>query len=179
MDSKSFIEHVRAFSSEMPEQGRGFTYEAFQKPVIPFPSEILFLKVLDDWPTISAADATEIRASLNILDCYTLAAFAVRMAVYAARSGNPEPMQRAMVSFVLIGEDGLDWRDEIIYLSIINDCAVRIGIDLRATILAYESVASVRRKNQLAGQHRGYASIESMGLRSREGPDGIEYFRWP
>jgi hypothetical protein len=100
------------------------------------------------------ARVPELRPKISFEDAYRLTILAVRMAVLAVRTQNRELLRAGLIGLV-IDDSEVDWRDFLGALSIIEDCARRLGLDFYAEVLFLLGFTSRSRKETI---QNGYFS---------------------
>jgi hypothetical protein len=115
---------------------------------IPTQSEQDLLNLFIDAPLLTSDVAATFRNTLTQVDAYSLAIFAVRMAVLGVRTNSERPLVSSFWAIV-IDNDLLDWRDVLACLAIIEDCCLRIGCDFRQLAHLHLELATQRRKKTI------------------------------
>lgn len=121
---------------------------------IPLPSEQALLEAIEQSAPLGEAELLPFRKNLTIRDTYSLLIFAVRMAILAARTGAPGIFRAGLLG-VVVDDEVADWRDVLTALSIIEDCASRIGLDFRSELEKALELATEGRRKTI---HEGYLS---------------------
>lgn len=125
-------------------------YQMITRNEIPMPAEFRLCETLKRSVPISEKEVIEVRSWLDLEQAYFLVNFARRMAVFAARTNAVEILSRCALGFVL--DDALvEWRDILIDLSIVEDCAIRLGSDLEAAMAECLRYASDKRRETIIG----------------------------
>jgi hypothetical protein len=145
-------------------------------PHIPLPEALL--EVLPAIVELSREDLEAMRAKVGRREARILDTFVMRMAILAVRRADPEIIKKSIVGLFL-DNDVLDYRDVLTTVSIVNDCASRVGIDPREVIARFQAIANAHRWSTIID---GFFSRtpemkkpETMGYKAIDGPDGIEY----
>jgi hypothetical protein len=176
MNGKEAIsDAVDKFLSSCPND---FDFPAGGTTKIPLESELKMAKEIQDAMPLTSESLVPLRERLTIRRAYQLIIFAVRMAVLAARTGAAGLIDTAIYGLVI--ENGLvDWRDTLRALSIIEDCAKRLGIDFQNKIKQFENLMSDKSKKVV---FEGYCSravemraVTAMGFIVENGEDGVSY----
>jgi hypothetical protein len=110
----------------------------------PFPAEVEFARALRQYRG-EKIDFGALRKELTIVDSYHLSIFAVRTAVFAAQSSSPEVYRDALFASMI--DDNVDYRDLLGALSIMEDCANRLGLDFSAELDAAFVIATTERQH--------------------------------
>lgn len=114
-------------------------------PTIPERELLAALRALDP---ISDGAIDGIRAQLGTRDAYAMVTFAVRMAVHAARIQDGATLKAALAGLVM--DDGIvDWRDILVALSIVEDCAQRTEVQFDSAIREVAKLASAQRRSTI------------------------------
>jgi len=150
----------------------------------PFPSEAelaLLAALAGDKPP-EQEDVIAVRGSLTRRQAYDLLIFACRTAILGARRGDRSVLRAGTYALVL-DDDELDHRDVLVRLSIVEDCAKRVGGDLEAVMRDALPLASKHRHATIVN---GYMSrpahmrgLGVMGLAALGRGDQLTYERWP
>ncbi|GEM_PF-6160229 len=144
--SKVLGEAIDAFLETVPPTIR---YYAMGGDVeIPTAAELALLHVFETSPPRSRADLTDIASKLTMDQAYTLPAFSLRMAIYAVRTNAIQAL-RAGTFGLVIDNDLKDWRDVLLSLSIVEDCASRLGTDLHSVMQNAIKVATDQRRDTI------------------------------
>ncbi len=145
---------------------------------IPMDLEAMVIDAAKGSAALSLESACVLRNRLNQHNAYTLAIFSVRMAVHAVRTKAPEVLQTAIFG-LLIDERFVDWRDFLGAISIIDNCANRLGVDLRQWTEKFEYLLSEpRRKSLFDGYFSRSAemrTVEIMGFKAIESEHGLSF----
>jgi hypothetical protein len=144
-NTANFTENITRFLSAAASYGR---YSMSGEPCIPADCEVEFLSRLNDGSPIMREAVLAIRERLTVTNAYTLACFAVRMATYAVRSKNVTTLRLGVIG-IIVDENLVDWRDVLIYLAVIEDCALRLGLDLNTVVSPYIDLASESRRDTI------------------------------
>jgi hypothetical protein len=183
-DDRPFVQAVKAFFAACPRY-----YELPPGPHRPFPpkepfpseADLALLAALTAEQPPSPDDVMAARNSLTRHQAYDLQIFACRMAILAARRAEPAVLRSGTFAMVL-DDDRVDRRDVMVHLSIIEDCAKRVGTDLEPLVRDALALASKRRSSTISN----YLSLppERRGLRfsgyAAEGSgENLLYGRWP
>jgi hypothetical protein len=123
--------------------------------VIPTDAELQLLEAIGGLMPITQNEIAVIRSQLDMDDSYDLLIFAVRMGVLAARTNTPRTLLLSLVGLVI--DNSLDFRDVLTALSIMENCATRLGIDFCKTTQDLRSLASDRRWKTIG---EGYCARE-------------------
>lgn len=145
---------------------------------IPSGDELLLLEALKSRRPTQRADLKPIADQIDPGAAYSLVIFAVRMAIHSARQRESSALLAALPALV-VDDDFVDYRDLLGALSIIEDCAARIGLDASAVFEQVAGLASPRRSGTI---RNGYLARTPdmripavMGFRAVEDKDGLQY----
>lgn len=133
---------------------------------LPTESELRVFAVLEQSSLVPREELVPIVTRLNSFNSYNFAIFAIRMAILAVRTGDARPFRLGLVGMV-VDEGGIDWRDVIRALSLLEHCASMLGLNLRDEIGPWCEIASCRRKRQIDEyfeEEAGARGIWSMGF---------------
>ena len=140
-----FLECIRVFLSELSSFP---IYGTSENPDIPMNSELALLNTIERSNPLSHEELHSIRAELNYLDEFHLVTFAVRMAIFAARTNAISTIRSGALGLVL--DNGfVDPREILIQLSIVEDCARRLGTDLESVVRPHIHLATERRRGTI------------------------------
>ena len=134
------INTINEFFSTCP---KNFDFVSFDfskggDPKIPMESELKLAEALQVLPS-ETQSLISLRQALTLHQAHQLSIFSVRMAILAARTNSLRLFDAALYGFII--DDGFDdWRDILRYLSIIEDCANRIGIDFGAKLEEFKNL---------------------------------------
>lgn len=147
---------------------------------IPAPTEQMLLETLKQYSPINSHDLATVRQGLGVRHAYSLMIFAVRMAIHGARTGSADVIRMGMLGLAV--DDGVvDWRDVLIALSLVEDCASRLGLDFGEEIEKLASLATEERKRIMLEGYLPRSSemraIDVMGFKATEGSEGLQYVR--
>lgn len=176
-DASRFCEAIKLFLAEYP---RYLEFPLGGTTAIPMDSEQRLLASIDQEFPIVPDDVAALRGELSRHNAYSLVTFATRMAVFVARTNAASLMEAVSIGLVL--DDGLvDWRDMLVALSIVEDCANRLGVDFRACIDRTSTLAADQRRRTI---QQGYLTREPkmrdigvMGFRTEGVGEGLHYIR--
>ena len=109
---------------------------------------------------------------------YGLVSLATRLAILSVRNGDPELLKKGLWGILV--DDGLvDWRDILRALSVIDDCARRVGFPIEPFLRESAEFATEKRKHTIL---EGYLSRPSalrmpeiMGLKARGAASNLVY----
>ena len=118
-------------------------------PDIPMPAELALLGAIERSVPVAAEEVASIRSGLTLWQGYLLLCFALRMGVYAVHTNNRAALYAGTFGLVADG-DLVDWKDVLIYLSIVEDCASRLGTDLESAVRPHIHLASEERRETIA-----------------------------
>src|SRR5262245_45559660 len=118
---RKFVSSRRAVYDEFPSGG---------SLPIPQPVERSLLEVLERNQPIDSSTVSASCFEFSTGQADDLVIFSVRMAIYAARASLAHVLRAGMIGLVL-DDNVLDERDLLSALSIIEDCASRIGADMQ------------------------------------------------
>lgn len=141
---------VRAFLAAVSQAK---PYQMISRGEMPTEAEVRLSEAIKRSAPISEQEVLLVRSRLDLEQAYFLVNFARRMAVYGARINDVDVLTRCTLGFVL-DENLVEWRDILIDLSILEDCAVRLGADTEAVLEASLRFASDKRRETI----RGYCS---------------------
>jgi hypothetical protein len=178
MDAHSTCKYVAEFLRSYPND---FCFPLGENIEIPMPSEEIafgnlpFVTGTADLDTVLA-----IRSTLTVRMSYALLSFAVRSAVLAVRRRSSQ-LLRSVIPLFVIDDDQVDWRDVITALSIVDDCAERLSMDLSSEIRPFIAIGTGCRQDTILN---GYLArtlqmrkIGVFGFEVKDGPSGIVYVR--
>ena len=118
---------------------------------------------------VTEIKVVELRHELSVRDAYSLVTFAARLAVHAVRIGDASQLE-IVLPMLIVDDCVVDWRDILVAMAIIEDCAIRLGIDFAACVQNVTQFATVRRRRTI---EEGYLSrprtrreVEVMGYRA-------------
>jgi hypothetical protein len=115
---------------------------------IPTQAERNLLRVLESGRPFPASTIASLRSELGIHDAYALVIFSVRMAVFAVRRNEAKPLLLGLMGLVI--DDGkVDWRDILSALSIVENCAARLGIAFAPAMEEFYPLASPQRRDTI------------------------------
>jgi hypothetical protein len=145
---------------------------------IPTPAELSLVRAFEASPPRSREDLIPIARRLNLHKAYVLGAFALRMAVLAARSDAIRVLRSGIFGLV-IDDDLIDYRDVLVVLSAIEDCSHRLGTDLKTVVEGAASVATERRYNTIVNDYLarppGLRGLQIMRIEALGDGDKLEY----
>jgi hypothetical protein len=78
--------------------------------------------------SVTKEELRSIRERLTLRQAYSLVIFAVRSALFAARTGRPNVLRAGLLG-VLIDDGLVDWRDMLAALALTEECARRLHIE--------------------------------------------------
>jgi hypothetical protein len=172
MDVQELEERIRRF---LASGSAHFDFPMGGTTPIPMQSEQDLVSLFIDAPRLTPSVAAEFRSTLTRPDAYSLAIFAIRMAVLAVRTNS----ERTLVSSfwaIVIDNDVLDWRDVLACLAIIEDCCLRIGCNFHQLTHLHLDLATQRRRKTICD---GYLirsgvmrTVEVFGFKAVRGADG-------
>jgi hypothetical protein len=178
MPDNPLLSAVRQFLATLPPSY--YVYTTGRRLPYPAGDEPLLLEALKNHRPTQRADLKPIAEQLNVKAAYDLATFAVRMAIYSARQGESSALLTALPALVM-DDDLVDYRDTLRDLSIIEDCAARIGLDAST---AFGQVAGIASRARAGTIRNGYLSrtpdmraIAVMGVTAIEDEDGLQYVK--
>lgn len=149
---------------------------------IPSDGELTFLEVLSSHRPKQRADLLPIADQLTIADSYSLVIYSVRMSVYSARLMEPTPLLTALPALV-IDDNSVDWRDILMILSIIEDCASRLRLNASIVLEEVAKIASPVRSHTICDGYLSRAAsmrtVHVMGFDTIEDQNGLQYVRRP
>jgi len=144
--TNTLSDEVRAFLEAVSKTK---PYRMIASGEMPSEAEVRLFEAIKCVP-VSEQEMTKVRSWLNMEQAYFLVNFARRMAVYAARIGDVAILKRCVLGFVF-DENLVEWRDILMDLSIVEDCAVRLGADLDTALKANLQFASDKRRETING----------------------------
>lgn len=145
------LECIRLFLSELSSFP---IYGTSENPDIPMTAELALLNTIERSNPISHKEVQSIRARLNYVDECHLVTFAVRMAILAARTNTISDIRSGTLGLVI--DNGIvDGREILIQLSIVEDCALRLGTDLESIVRPHIHLATEKRRETIVD---GYLS---------------------
>jgi hypothetical protein len=147
---------------------------------IPLANELVFLEALSLNVPECRADIQPIADQLTTRQSYSLVIFSVRMSVYSVRQREAVLLLNALPALV-IDNDSVDWRDILVALSIVEDCASRTGLNASTALENIARIASFDRADTI---REGYLSrapnmraVNVMGFVAIEDQHGVQYVR--
>lgn len=165
------LKGLRAFLTACPD---GYDFPIGGELGIPAAFENDFLAILGS--DMTAPLLERIRQSIKRDEAYSLAIFAVRMAIYGARLSDSAPIEKSLW-ILSVDDNEVDWRDTLVCLAIIEDCSAQIGFDFSGKITEFAQLAPSRRKNTII---EGYLfrtpdmrNVEALGYKPMN-PGGCE-----
>ena len=115
------------FYSECPPN---FSFPLGGNTPIPFAAEFELAQFLLNGKMLTAYELATVRSALTFRQAYYWVIFSVRIAVNSVRISECNLIEASTWGVVI--EDGLvDWRDLLVALSIIEDCASRVGVNFQ------------------------------------------------
>ncbi|HWE92735.1 MAG TPA: hypothetical protein VG269_02070 [Tepidisphaeraceae bacterium] len=145
---------------------------------IPTSAELSLIRIFETLVLRSRDDVTAIAGELSTHQAYVLATFSVRMAIFAARTNALLELHASTFGMV-IDDNLLDWRDVLVALSVIEDCAVRIGTDLSSIMQGAINVASDRRRYTIVSDYLSRSpemrGIKVMGIEALGSGEKLRY----
>lgn len=154
-----------------------FDFPAGGNVPIPMQSEVAFVESLEESTPLAQATILAIGQELGLRQSYLCVIFAVRMAIFAARTGSAGYLRNGLHGLVF--GTLVDRRDLLGALSIIEDCAQRIAFDFLGELRTFRDAvhdAGVRATIE------GYLSrlpemrkVEVMGFSAAMGEEDIGY----
>ena len=136
---------------------------------IPIPEEVCLSDSILKLNSESAGDVRQTWGNIGVKNSYELAIFAVRMAVLAVRTQEPERLRSGV--FGLLLADKIDWRDRICAAAILQHCAARLHLDLEPMVDSFGSVGIEQKKRIVGGRLESGAThehaLDSYGFVSR------------
>jgi hypothetical protein len=155
---------VQAFLAASPDEPQE------PKPgcdVVSSPEELdllrAFQQTVDRADELSEKAVAEVGRQIGVGQAYLLAGFAFRCALQGARTGSCRILRGGMLGLVL-DRDQLDWRDVLVELSIIEDCSVRIGSDLRGSLEHVLRFATEKRRQTMVGYLNSPPQFRGLGV---------------
>lgn len=149
-----------------------------QKPsaglaIISRPEELDLLQAVHSAGPLSEGMVAQLGQEVDLAQSYLLLDFAVRSAIYAVRAGSPRALHNGAFALVL-DRDLLDYRDVLVALSVIEDCALRLGSDLKSSITPVLGIATEKRRDTIMGYLGRPPELRGLGVMgmvvSGEGP---------
>jgi hypothetical protein len=145
----SIPDEVRAFLAAV---SKAKPYQMILRGEGPMEAEIRLYMALKKSVLIIEQEVNDVRSWLLFEQAYFLVNFARRMAVFAARTNDVDILIRCTIGFVF--DDSLvEWRDILIDLSIVEDCAIRLGTDLVTAMEGSLRFASDKRRDTIVGYY--------------------------
>jgi hypothetical protein len=149
-------------------------------PSVPIPNQRELALYGFAWSNLTIDDVLRIRPSLDMAATYALVTFGVRAAIRAVRSGSGDLVTISALS-LLLDDAVLDWRDVIVALAIVEDCANRLHLNLKEVMDRYIRLATEQRKQTVSQGWFSRPAAERTpsvgGFLARIGPGGLEYVR--
>lgn len=166
-----------AIVSFLSSSNHHYDFPAGGKLSIPSETEASLIDALQRITKPQLSDIGRIRQMLSFRDCYTFLIFAVRMALLGARRGNASLLRSGLIGLI-VDNGQVDYRDILCALSIIENCASRIHVDLQGEIRLLNPLIEDDRLRQTI---EGYFSREPqmrqtnvMGFEMIDGKEGVE-----
>jgi hypothetical protein len=119
---------------------------------IPLPAELELARAFRDSPPRLRADFGSAETPFKRRDAHTLVVFAVRMAIHSVRVNDPGILIDCANALV-VDNDLADYRDILVALSIIDECARRVGLDGTVIFDTVANVATAERRDLI---RKGY-----------------------
>ncbi len=131
MDSDNVGAMTGAVTKYLRACPSNFEFPLGGRTPIPFAEELDLLRALQDQNSLRPDVIAAVRTQINMRQTWNLAIFSLRMAVHAARVNSLQILQAAVLALAF-DQDQLDQRDVLVGLSIVEDCAKRLGTDLES-----------------------------------------------
>lgn len=138
--SDVLVSAVLEFTTSFPRDAEFPCGEGIE---IPTAAEQALVEAIERSSPVSAGVAKQVRSQLSDQDGYSLVIFAARMAVLAARSNEKRWLAAGVTGLVI--DETVDWRDVLRATSIVYNCAMRIGFDLRQALNEVSHAATSQR----------------------------------
>lgn len=140
-------DEVRAFLEAVSQVK---PYRMIARGEMPIAAEVRLCEAIQRSIPISEQEVIKVRSRIDLEQAYFLVNFARRMAVYAARINEVGILKRCTLGFVF-DENLVEWRDILMDLSIVEDCAVRLGTDIQEAFAENLRFASDKRRETITG----------------------------
>lgn len=147
----------------------------------PIPCELdnKITAMLDLYKSGSLGTRLEIAAKISSKQTWGLLAYAERMAILSVRAKSRKFLENALLALVIEGFR-VDVRENILMLSLINNSAIKIGVDAKQ--LFESAIGNVepeiaQRIREFIGRPIENKSIQSMGYSEAMTSDGFSYVR--
>jgi hypothetical protein len=145
------IDAIRTFLTSCPPI---YDFPLGGSDAIPIEPEKRLLEALARIGQFELAEIPVVRQALTIRDAYSLVTFTTRMAIFSVRSGSTVPILTTIAMIVI--DDGLvDWRDVLTALSIIEDCAARMSLDIGELLNSVIPLATEKRRHSIRNGYLG------------------------
>ncbi len=176
MNPVATLHAIRRFLSSSP---RDYDFPLGGEVAIPIDAERDLLTALP--ASVSVELLGMIRPTIQRQDAYTLVIFAVRMAVFAARTKDPIPIKKSLW-LLCVDDNEVDWRDVLVALAIIEDCSTNSGTDFRNSLEEVADLAPHRRQHTLREGYLGRTpemrAVETFGYQVlHPGSEAMTYVR--
>lgn len=130
---------------------------------IAMPEEICLSDAILKLDEESAPEVMRTYSDLEVKDSYELAIFAVRMAVLAVRTRQPDRLRSGV--FALILGNKIDWRDRIAATELLKHCAAQLELELGPMVDSFGSLAK-EQKDRLTGNGSDSKAAQERALDS-------------
>lgn len=145
---------------------------------IPFGAELELMEALSNIDGITRDSLVQLRNALTRRQAYELVIFAVRVAVCSVRTNSARLVDSAILAF-LVDDCLVDWRDSIRALSLIEDSARRLGLDLRERMIPLRVLMTERQARTIFEDYferpSEMRSIGVMRFRAIDTREGLLY----
>lgn len=147
----------------------------------PRPAELDLLSFLGQYGRVSSDEIEPVRQDTALYEAYAFLQFSCRMAIFAARHSDVDVLQTAQIDLVIDNKD-VDYREVLILLSIIEDCAIRLGTPLKAVLEEFIPLAVPARQSTIRGYLQRPTAMrgpECMGVAVTGAGGTLSYRRLP
>jgi hypothetical protein len=145
-----------AISQFLAGCGQNYDFPAGGSISIPSETEKSLVNALQRMSNPQPKEIAQFRRQLGFRESYKLLIFAVRMGILAARRGDASLLQAGLIGLVL-DKGHVDYRDLLGALAIIEECSLRVHLDLHEEL---RSVAPLIEDARLRDTIDGYFARE-------------------
>ena len=174
------LDRLQGFLKSCPNN---YHFNLFDDVVTPLPSEITLLEPFLNGYHFSNDALRQVRSEIGSAESYHLVWFAVRMAIHAARLEDPRFLAESFWGACL-DEDYVETSDILTALAVIEDCAIRVGVDFLEIVDEWIDITSERRKGTILLNYLGRTieqrQVEIMGYMAvATEEEGLKYVEFP
>lgn len=128
-----------------------------EKLQIPTETERAMISEIEKGIPFSQEMIDAVRETLSIHEAYDLVKFAVRTAVFAARTHTPELLHVSALCFMI--DSRLDWRDVLVTLSLFEACANDLGVNSENSLQKAAELATPDRRELVVDGFLGRTQV--------------------